>query len=51
MMATPILVGMLWVFFLVSALLAVRCWYWKNMYRIEHEYTQEISKMLDRFLG
>ena len=50
-MATAILVGMLWLFSLVNALLAVRCWYWKNMYRIEHEYTQEISKMLDRFLG
>jgi len=50
-MATAILVGMLWLFSLVNALLAVRCWYWKSMYRIEREYTQEISKMLDRFLG
>jgi len=49
-MATAILV-MLWLFSLVNALLAVRCWYWKSMYRIEREYTQEISKMLDRFLG
>ena len=50
-MVIPSLVGILWLLSLVNALLAVRCWYWKNMYRIEHEYTQVISKMLDRFLG